>query len=73
MGVRTKEVGELRGDISAIRYVLTPSVRKPRSSPTKNELFSQEMHLKIPLSSRGLKFSNSKPGCIVSALHFFVK
>ncbi len=31
------------------------------------------MHLKIPLLSRGLKLSNSKPGCRVSALHFFVK
>jgi hypothetical protein len=39
----------------------------------KNELFSQEMHLKIQLLSRGLKLSNSKPGCRVSALHFFVK
>ncbi len=31
------------------------------------------MHLKIPLFSRGLKLSNSEPGCRVSALHFFVK
>ncbi len=31
------------------------------------------MHSKIPLLSRGLKLSNSKPGCRVSALHFFVK
>jgi hypothetical protein len=46
--------------------------RKPRSSPQKNELFSQEMHLKIPLLSRGLKLSNSKPGCRVSALHFLL-
>jgi hypothetical protein len=38
----------------------------------KNEPFSQEMHLKITLSIRGLKLPNSKPGCIVSALHFFV-
>ncbi len=29
--------------------------------------------LKIPLLSLGLKLSNSKPGCRVSALHFFVK
>jgi hypothetical protein len=40
---------------------------------SKNEPFSQEMHLKIPLSSLGLKLSNPKPGCEVSALHFFVK
>ncbi len=49
------------------------SFGKPRSSPSKNEPLSQEMHLKIPLLSQGLKLSNSKPGCRVSALHFFVK
>jgi hypothetical protein len=68
-----EKVGMFRGNIGAIRQVLTSSFRKPRSSPSKNELFSQEMHLKIPLLSRGLKLSNSKPGCRVSALHFFVK
>ncbi len=41
--------------------------------PQKNEPFSQEMHLKIPPSSQGLKLSNSKPEYRVSALHFFVK
>jgi hypothetical protein len=40
-----KKVGELRGNIGA------PSFRKPRSSPTKNELFGKEMHSKIQLSS----------------------
>jgi hypothetical protein len=44
-----KEVGELRGDNGAKIKVLTPSFTKPRPSPPKNELFSQEMHLKIPL------------------------
>ncbi len=39
----------------------------------KNEPFSLEMHLKIQPSSRYLKLSISKPGCGVSALHFFVK
>jgi hypothetical protein len=39
----------------------------------KNEPFSQEMHVKIPLSTWGLKLSNSKPRFGVSALHFFVK
>jgi hypothetical protein len=35
-----------------------------------NEPFSQqELHLKIPLSSRKLKFPTSKPGSRVSALH----
>jgi hypothetical protein len=41
--------------------------------PKENKPFSQEMHLKILLLSRGLKLSNSKPGSRVSALHFFVK
>jgi hypothetical protein len=31
------------------------------------------MHLKIPLSSRDLKLSNSKPGYKVSVLHLFAK
>ncbi len=39
----------------------------------KNEPFSPEMHSKIPLSSQGLKSSNSKPGSWVSPLHFFVE
>jgi hypothetical protein len=70
-----KKIVEVRGGIGAIRYVLTLSFRKPRSSPRKEktEPFSQEMHLKIPLLSQGLKLPNSKPGCRVSALHFFVK
>jgi hypothetical protein len=42
-------VGELSGDIGAIKWSLTPSFRKPLSSPLNNEAFSQEMHLKIPL------------------------
>jgi hypothetical protein len=43
------------------------------SSPPKNEPSRKEMHLKIPLLSQSLKLSKSKPGCIVLALHFFVK
>ncbi len=31
------------------------------------------MHLKIPLQNRDLELSNSKLGCRVSALHFFVR
>ncbi len=31
------------------------------------------MHFEIPILSRGLKLSNSKPRCRVSALHIFVK
>ncbi len=30
-----KKVGELRGEIVAIRYVLTPSFRNPQTSPRK--------------------------------------
>jgi hypothetical protein len=67
-----KKIGELRRYTSAVRWVLTPSFRKPLSSSPNNKPFSQEMHLKIPLSSQGLKLSNSKPGCRVSTLHFFV-
>jgi hypothetical protein len=33
----------------------------------KNESISQEIHLKIPPLTRGLKLSISKPGCRVSA------
>jgi hypothetical protein len=47
--------------------------QKTLSSPPKTEPFSQEMRLKILLLSQGLKLPNSKPGCIVSTLHFFVK
>jgi hypothetical protein len=64
----------------AFLLALTPSFRKPETttSPTfrtfkGNKSFSQEMHLKILLSSRGLKLSNSKPGCRVSARRFFVQ
>jgi hypothetical protein len=38
------------------RQVLTPSFRKPRSSPPKSDIFSQEMHLKIPLQDRVWNF-----------------
>ncbi len=68
-----RKIGESRGDIGTIRWVLIPSFRKPRSSPQRNKPFSQKTQLKIPLSSRDLKLSISKPGCRVSALHFFVK
>jgi hypothetical protein len=43
------------------------------ASAAKKKVFSQKMHLKIPLLSRDLKVSNSEPGCRVSALRFFVK
>jgi hypothetical protein len=58
-----KIVGELRVDIGVVRYFLTRSSRKPRSSPSKDEPFSQEMPLKVQFSNRGLKISDSKPGC----------
>jgi hypothetical protein len=32
-----QKVGEKRGDIGAIRLVLTPSFRKPQSSPKKKK------------------------------------
>ncbi len=43
-------------DIGAIRYVLNSSFREPRSSPPKNEPFSQGVRLNIRLLSQGLKF-----------------
>ncbi len=51
--MNAEKVSELRGDIGAIRWVLIPSFNKPRSSSAKDEPFSQERHLKIPLLSRG--------------------
>jgi hypothetical protein len=51
-----KEVGELRGDLGAIIKVLT--LLNPYHHKKKTEPFSQEMHLKIPLLSRGLELSN---------------
>jgi hypothetical protein len=50
-----RQICESTGGVGAIRSVLTPSFRKPRSSPPKNEAFSQAMHLKIPLLSQGLE------------------
>jgi hypothetical protein len=49
---------------------MTTSFRKPQSSHPKNEPFSQEMHLKMPLLNRGLVLSNFKAVCGVSALKF---
>jgi hypothetical protein len=46
------------------------SFSKPQSTPPK-KLFSQEMYLKIPLSSRGLKWSNLEPHPVVSASRVF--
>ncbi len=40
-----------------------PLSENPDQQPKRNEPFSHEMHLKIPLLSRGLKLSKSKPGC----------
>ncbi len=50
------------------RWIGLDSLRKCDHRPPKKEPFSQqEVHLKIPLVSRGLNLSNSKPGCRVSA------
>jgi hypothetical protein len=48
-------------------------IRKKKKKTKKEEPPSQEMHLKIPLYSRGLELSISKSGCKVSALHFLVE
>ncbi len=42
--------------------------KAPILAPQKNESLNQKMHLKMPLSSHGLKLLNTKPGCWVSAL-----
>jgi hypothetical protein len=44
-----------------------------RSWPPKNRPFSQDIHSKILLSSRGLKLSNSKRDSRVSAFHFLMR
>jgi hypothetical protein len=49
-----KKIGEIRGDIEAIRHVLTTSFRKtPIITPPKHRQLSQERRLKILLLSRG--------------------
>jgi hypothetical protein len=68
-----KKVGDFRGKIDAVGLTFKPSLRKPRSLSLKNEPFSQEMHLKVPLLSWILKLSNSDPGRSISALCFCVK
>ncbi len=50
-----------------------PLSENPHHHSEKNDPFRQGVHSKIPLLSRGLKLSNSKPGCRVSALPFFCK
>ncbi len=65
---KSKKVGELRGDIGAIRKVLTPSFRKTRCSPTKNEPLGQEMHLRILHFSSGLKMSGAVEKLLFSYL-----
>jgi hypothetical protein len=40
---------------------------------TKYEPFSHEINSKILLSSQGLEYSNSNPGCEVPNLQFSVK
>jgi hypothetical protein len=68
-----KKVDELRGEIGAIRQVLTHYQKTTIIIPQKNEPFSQEMHLKMPPLSLDLKLANPKPVYRVSALHLFVK
>jgi hypothetical protein len=73
---KTNKVGYLKGNIT-----LDPALDMSRlllseysdHHSQENKPFSLEMHLKIQLSRRGLKLSNSKPSCKVSAVHFFGK
>ncbi len=68
-----KKIGEPRGDIGAIEQVLTLFQKIPIITPTKRTIQPGDAFADTALSSRGLKLSNSKPGCRVSALHFVVK
>ncbi len=57
-----------------MKTLSTPTKKKKKQKKKKNnETFSEEMHLKIPLLSQGLKLLNLKRGGIVSALDFFIK
>jgi hypothetical protein len=51
----SKDIGELIDDVGAIRKVLTPSFRKTPTITPKNRTVQPGEHLKIQLSSRGLK------------------
>jgi hypothetical protein len=68
--VQTKKVGELRGDIGAIQKVLTPSLRKPRCSPSKK----QAIKPRDAFENTALQqwFENAR-GCRGAALCLFVK
>jgi hypothetical protein len=65
-----KKVGKLRGDFGVIKKVLNPSFihRDHHLKKKKNELFNQEMLMKISPLSRDLKLTSFKSGCRVSAL-----
>ncbi len=54
------------------RSLLTLS-ENPHLQPPKNDPFSNEMQLGIPLVNWGMNLSNHKPGWRVLALHFFVR
>ncbi len=54
-----KKVGQVRRDMGAIWYVLTP-FNQFRSSPPQNEPFSQEKQLKLLHLSVGLKIKMVK-------------
>jgi hypothetical protein len=67
-------VGELRGDRCAIRLVLTPSFRKPLFMNPEKRTVQPGGAFEDTTLKWGLKLSNTKTGCRVSAfLKFSVK
>jgi hypothetical protein len=53
------------------QIVLAPSSGKPQITSKKTAPVNQKMQLKILIFSQGLKLSNAKQCCRVSALFFF--
>ncbi len=62
--IRTSIWLSLSASLTTLSFIASSLPEKP---------FNQETDSKVPLSSRGLKLSNSNSDCRVSALHFFVK
>jgi hypothetical protein len=66
-----KKLASKQATLVPLNIPSLPLSEKPYHRP-QSELFSQKMHLKISLLGQGLKVTNYKPGCGVSALHYFV-
>jgi hypothetical protein len=70
----TWKVGELRSDILvSLDKSWLPLSENPDQHPQRKRTIQPGDVFEDTALSLGLKFSNSKPVCRVSALHFFVK